>query len=121
MDPRMGMTEREIVRELGVPDAEIETGAETPGVEDDVRSLRWSSSRVVAWEEPWGPFGPPYHPCGLGTRPGCGGWGGWGWPGPYTRTRVTEYACDLEIDFSRAAPDQPWRAAAWRARGNDCR
>ncbi|MDF2232689.1 hypothetical protein P2H44_09005 [Albimonas sp. CAU 1670] len=123
MDPRMGLTEREIVQELGVPDAELTTGAETPDVTDDVRSLRWSNRRVVAWDEPWGPW-PPYQPGGLGTRStrygGPGMYGGWGWPGPYYRTRVAEYACDLEIDFTRTAADAPWRASAWRARGNAC-
>lgn len=121
MDPRMGLTEREIVRDLGVPDAELTTGEETPGIEDDVRSLRWSQRRVVAWEDPWGPW-PPYQPGGLGTlsrRYGGPGYP-WGGYGPAYRTRVEEYACDLEIDFTRTAPEAPWRASAWRARGNAC-
>jgi len=119
MDPRMGLTQREIVQDLGVPDAEVTTGEETPGVADDVRSLRWSTRRVVAWEDPWGPW-PPYQPGGLGTLSRRYGGPGYGWPGPYYRTRVEEYACDLEIDFTRPAPDAPWRASAWRARGNAC-
>ena len=100
MDARMGLTELEIVRDLGVPDGSVEA--------EGVRSLRWSDRRIETYPEPI----PPYW---VRNRP-------WGWPGPWGYgDRVVEYQCDVEIEFSRAGPEEPWRASSWRARGNGCR
>ncbi|MGM0583267.1 MAG: hypothetical protein ACQEUZ_01255 [Pseudomonadota bacterium] len=93
MDGLMGRTQLSIVRDLGVPDASVET--------EEVRILRWSWRDVSVY--PGGPW--------FGR--------GYPWPQPHVVTRD----CDLEIEFGRApdGPEAPWRAETWRARGNDCR
>ena len=97
-DALLGLTELEVVRSLGVPDAENQA--------QGVRSLRWSWRELASYPDPWR-WGPP------GRR----------WPGgwPYRSERLVERQCDLEMEFERAAPDAPWIASSWRARGNACR
>lgn len=109
MDALMGRTQLSMVREFGVPDAE--TTAEGR------RILRWSHDTLEVRSDPfpWGPFGP----WGYGG-PGYGG-PGFGYPWPETRSY--RRWCDMELEFERAdaSPNTPWRATAWRTRGNDCR
>ena len=94
IDGLMGRTELQIVRKIGVPDSSVEA--------EGRRILRWSRRSVSITPSPW-----LWDPTPLAPPPS-----------------VMHYACDLEIEFSRAADapkDSPWRAVEWRARGNDCR
>ncbi len=89
----MGATEVEVIREIGVPDAEVTVD------DDDVRFLRWSFRDQSVY--PSGPYG---------------------WHGPFGAYPVmVSERCDLEIEFQRALDGNgPWRAEAWRTRGPDC-
>jgi hypothetical protein len=92
MEPLMGAPQLEVVRALGVPDAQTEA--------DGVRILRWSSRSVRVY-----PGAPWWVHRGLGGPPPV----------------VVQRRCDLEIEFTRRAAAGPWRAVSWRTRGNDCR
>ena len=89
----MGSTEVEVIREIGVPDADVTVG------EDDARFLRWSFQDQSVYPST------PY-----GWRGSFGGY-----------PVVVSERCDLEIEFQRSLNGiGPWRAESWRTRGPDC-